>query len=324
VRCSYIVTLTLWVLGGAGSASADGLRGPDRPLDGPSVIITKDAIAINESRRLNWKRFWAKRRGYRVVRFKKSRLATLDLAANRQLKTKFRAVHDRLMGSQARSKGAMNIMVGADVPARTVAQVIVAAAQQEFSSFVLLAPDSSPPHGLRFDVPTFGGGHLPRPLDEVRKGEGFAVTLWWRSEAFQVLIQGRYGDRWRMNHEEYDPMCSVAALRFDGKCPALPHRARRVDQERLSQFAQSICAGNQPYEWLATLSVDGPFEDLFQAGLIVHEACGSRIVWTAANPSWPTRCDDSIDLARARQRLSEGWCEPKAPAPSGAKPSIFD
>ena len=331
MRCSCIVTLTLWVVGGSGSAFAHELRGPDRPLDGPSVIITKDAIAINESRRLNWKRFWAKRRGYRVLRFKKSRLATLDLAALRQLKTKLRNLQQRRMGPMGRPGGGMNIMVGAGVPARTVAQVMIAATQEEFSSFVVLAPDASSPHGIRFDVPTMGGSLHPRHMDQQRERNGFGVTLWWRREAIHVLIQGVYTDglprlgTMRVSgRDEFEFDCKPVPFRFDGKCPALPHKLRRIDQERLMQFAQSMCGGKPPYQWLADLLVDAPFTDLFQASLIIYKVCGSRIVWTGSEPSWPTSCKDSVDLTQAQQRLRKGWCERTPVATSDAKTSIFD
>ena len=316
-----IVTLGVVMIGV--ETAAHPLHRPDGPIDGPSLMITRDAISLSQLRRPDWSKLWQRRRGYRVMRLEdglmgSSRQRPMKIAA---LIERFERVQlQRAQRNQSRDQG-INIMTAADVPARTVAHVLYALAQAEFSFIVHLSPnDLNQPKGLKIVFPSMRHGVCQRP--ERQSGdlrERFSAFLKWTPTGVEVSLQGVNrcaGVHGAVGADPPDHLvagqrtqeCEPVPLRLDGACPAVPRAQGHIADERVTELAQRVCAGGRQSRWLTTLLVDFNFDELLQAAIQIFTVCQQRMVWMMAPELDEDHCARAQSFDQLDRRFKANWC----------------
>ena len=120
----FFLVLSVMLLGFSGQARP--VKGPDKPSDGASLIVTRDAISLSGLRQPDWSKLWPRRRGYRVMR-----LVNGFIGSAQTRPMKIAALIDRLKRVQAHRARthktpdfSINMMTANDVPAKTVAHIL--------------------------------------------------------------------------------------------------------------------------------------------------------------------------------------------------------
>jgi len=297
------------------SSQAHPVEGPDKPGDGASLIVTRDAISLSALRRPDWSKLWSRRRGYRVMR-----LMNGFIGNARTRPMKIAALIERLQRVQAQRARtheapdfSINMMTSNDVPAKTVAHILYALGQAEFGAVVHLTPNElKSPTGLKIVFPSMRTNPcLQEDQEPLGLLEPLGIMLNWGSKAVEVSVQGihRCLETLRTtNHSVRAEACALTPLRWDGDCPVVALPQQRLAVERIKALAQRVCAGGRLSRWQAPLRVDLRFNDLLGAAIQIFAVCQQRIEWASAPKRDRDHCSRAQSFDQLERRFKSNGC----------------
>ena len=297
------------------TSQAHAVEGPDKPSDGASLIVTRDAISFSALRQPDWSKLWPRRRGYRVMRLTNGFIGS---AQTRPMK--IAALIDRLRRVQAQRARthkkpdfSINMMTSSDVPARTVAHILYALGQAEFGAVVHLTPNElKSPTGLTIVFPSVRTSPcLQEGQEPLESRAPLGVLLNWSSKAIEVSVEGVHRcvkTLHTANDGARAEPCGLTPLRLDGACPAVALPQQRLARKRIKALAQRVCSGGRLSRWRAPLRIDLPFNDLLGAAIQIFAICQQRIEWTLAPKPDPDHCARAQSFDQLEHRFQSNRC----------------